>query len=115
MGYRNLVGGDGTNTFAVSGSPTANLAGGAGADTFQFADLAVLTGTIDGGAGADAIDWSVYQSARQVQLTAPGSVDGFAGTETSISGGFTNIDALVGGTGSDMLTGLNAAATWTLG
>ena len=51
-------------------------------------------------------------TARQVTLTGLGSVDGFAGTEASISGGFSNIDAVVGSTGADTLTGLNAAATW---
>ena len=37
-GYRDLVAGDGTNTFTISGTPTANLMGGAGGDTFQFTD-----------------------------------------------------------------------------
>src|SRR5204862_222627 len=114
-GYRNLVGGNGKNTFAISGSPTANLFGGTGADTFQVAAEAVLTGTIDGGAGSDTIDGSAYQSARRVTLTAVGAVDGFAGTEASLSGGFTNIDALVGGAGHDTLAGLNAPATWQVG
>src|SRR5262249_34145632 len=107
-GYRNLDGGDGSKTFAEIGSPTANPTGGARAETLPVADGAVLTGTIDGGAGVDTLDWSAYQSARRVQLTATGSIDGFAGTEASLSGGYNNIDALVGGAGSDTLTGLNA-------
>src|SRR5262249_46885609 len=38
-----------------------------------------------------------------------------AGPEASISGGFADIDSLVGGTGTDTLTGTNAAATWQVG
>ena len=53
-------------------------------------------------------------TARQVTLTGLGSVDGFAGTEAALSGGFTNVDGLVGGAGGDTLTGRNATATWQL-
>src|SRR5262249_62286275 len=113
--FTNLVGGAASDTFLISGKPTANLFGGAGVDTFQFAAATSLTGTIDGGAGSDTLDWSAYKSARQVQLTAAGAIDGFAGTEASLSGGFSNIDSLIGGAGPDTLTGLNAAATWQVG
>ena len=105
---------DGADTFTITGTPNANLVGGVGADTFRFDDGAGLTGSIDGGADADTLDLSAATTARQVTLTGQGTVDGFAGNETTISGGFTNVDALVGGTASDTLTGLNAAATWTV-
>src|SRR5207253_1590137 len=67
------------------------------------------------GAGADALDFSGQATSRAVTLTGSGGVDGFAGTEAALSGGFTNVEALTGGTGSDRLTGVNADATWTLG
>ena len=110
--FEQLTGGSGADTFSVSGAQTATLGGGAGADTFQFSNGAVLTGGIEGGADPDTLDYAAATTARQVTLSGLGSVDGFAGTEAALSGGFTNIDALVGGTGSDTLTGLNAAATW---
>ena len=113
-GFTMLVGGGGVDTFEISGARAANLVGGIGADVFRFKDAAVLTGTIDGGADTDALDESALATARQATLTALGSVDGFAGAEAGVTGGFTNVDALVGGTAVDTLTGLNAAATWEL-
>ena len=110
--FETLVGGPGTDTFAVSGAQAATLVGGAGADVFQFGAGAVLTGAVDGGAGVDTLDEAAATTARQVTLTGVGSVDGFTGTEAAITGGFTNIDVAQGGTGNDTLTGLDAAATW---
>ena len=43
-----------------------------------------------------------------------GAVDGFDLTETSFIGQFRNIDTLIGGTGSDPLTGLDPDATWKI-
>src|SRR5207253_5669025 len=103
------------DTFDVTGAQTAHLMGGAGADLFQFGAGAVLTGTLDGGADTDTVDFAAQTAARQVTLTGLGSVDGFAGTETTaIRDGFTNIDRLRGGAASDTLAGLDAAAAWTL-
>ena len=110
--FETLIGGSGADTFTVSGTQTAKLSGGAGADTFQVGEGAALTGTLDGGADADTLTYAAATTARQVTLTGLGSVDGFVGTASSISGGFSNIDAVVGSTGADTLTGLNAAATW---
>ena len=109
-----ITGGSGTDAFVVTGPVTANLIGGAGADVFQLGAGAALTGTIDGGAGVDTLDESAMTTARQVTLTGLGSVDGFAGTEAGVTGGFTNVDALKGGAAADTLTGMNAAATWTI-
>ena len=64
--------------------------------------------------GTDTLDYSAYTTARNVQLTATGSVDGFDGAEASISGGFTNMDVYVGGSGQDGFTGLNAASAWLI-
>ena len=90
----------------------AALAGNAGADSFVFADGVVVTGTIDGGADSDDLDYSAYTTARNVMLTGAGT-SGFDGNEVSVSGGFTNIDSIVG-TGADSLTGPNADATWNV-
>ncbi|NIN62498.1 MAG: hypothetical protein GTN46_03040, partial [Gammaproteobacteria bacterium] len=46
-------------------------------------------------------------------LTATGTNVGFQGTTTS-TGGFDNITALTGSGGTDTLTGINAAADWTI-
>jgi acrosin len=111
----NITGVDSGNLGTVSFTSVGNLSGGTGPDTFSLSGNSGLTGSIDGGAGTDTLDWSAFTSSRQVTLTGPGNVDGLAGTEASIAGGFTNIDSLRGGTGSDTLTGRDAAATWQVG
>ncbi|MGE3820255.1 MAG: beta strand repeat-containing protein, partial [Isosphaeraceae bacterium] len=114
-GFEALTGGSGTDAFAVRNSSAVSLLGGAGDDSFVIDDRAILGGAIDGGAGIDTVDWSDYRSTRQATLSALGGVDGFAGTEASIAGGFTNVDALIGGrAGDDRLTGRNADASWNL-
>ena len=70
--FETLVGGPGTDTFAVSGAQAATLVGGAGADVFQFGAGAVLTGAIDGGAGVDTLDEAAATTARQVTLSGAG-------------------------------------------
>ncbi|MGD8574588.1 MAG: hypothetical protein PVJ40_06520, partial [Gammaproteobacteria bacterium] len=112
-GFGTLNGGSSADSFTVNTTHSASLNGNGGNDLFTL--LAALTGAIDGGAGTDSIDWSGYASARSVALTAPGSGNGFQGSEASVSGGFDNINSVTGsGTAGDTLTGLNAAASWTL-
>ena len=48
-----------------------------------------------------------------MDLSAPGSVHGFAGSATDLAGGFDNMTAVVGGSANDTLNGANADATWT--
>ena len=111
----NITAVDTGNLGNVSFAAVGNLAGGTGQDTFSLVNNAGVTGTIDGGAGSDTLTWSAVSSSRQVTLTGLESVNGFAGTEASITGGFTNLDSLVGGRGTDTLTGLDTAATWQVG
>lgn len=115
-GFENLSGGTQVDTFTITGSQSHNLAGNSGNDVFAFADGATLTGTIDGQAGSDRLDYSLYTSSINVTLTVLGSFDGHQGTESSISGGFDNINQVIAGSGTaDQLTGRNAAATWSIG
>ncbi len=111
----NLQGGSDVDTFSVSGSQSSNLLGGLGNDVFQFIDDAsLLTGTIDGQGGTDHLDLTNYTADLMVTLSGIGSTDGFAGNEAANSVTFANIDQLTGGSGSNTLTGINSAATWTL-
>lgn len=115
-GFENLIGGTLVDTFTITGNQSYNLAGNSGNDVFAFADAATLTGTIDGQAGSDRLDYSLYTSSINVTLTVLGSFDGHQGTESSISGGFDNINQVIAGSGTaDQLTGRNAAATWSIG
>ena len=59
----------------------------------------------------DDLDWSNYTTAVNITLTGTGT-DGFAGTQSTINGGFTNIDWITGSITGDTLYGLNSNATW---
>jgi len=107
-------GGTNSDTFNISGNPTIDLNGGAGTDSYIFADNAVLGGEVDGQDDADTLNFASYNTARNVTLLSAGGTDGFNGTEVSVVGGFSNIDILVGGGASDILTGANLVNTWTI-
>ncbi|NCQ33063.1 MAG: hypothetical protein GW802_37575, partial [Armatimonadetes bacterium] len=73
------------------------LTGGAGADSFIFDNLGTLSGSLNGAAGTDTLNVSAIAPAPAVNFTGSG-VDGFSGTANPpITGGFTNIDAITGG------------------
>ncbi len=96
-------------------SSVETLVGGVGDDRFVLAEGASLAGGIDGGAGRDTLDASQTSSARLLQLTALGAADGFSGSDAALGGGFANVDAFIGGAGSDALRGLDGDALWQLG
>jgi hypothetical protein len=98
----------------TSFSNMANLVGGSSADSFVFSDAATISGTVNGGGGADTLNNSAYTTSTNVVLSGTGSIDGFAGTAPSVTGGFDNIEAVRGGTTSNSLTGLGTDSTWTV-
>jgi hypothetical protein len=84
-------------------------------DNFIFTDGASIFGVADGQRGRDTLNYSAFTSVRNVVLTNVGSIDGFRGTESSLSG-FDNMDVLIGsGLSGDSLTGRNADAAFLLG
>jgi hypothetical protein len=93
-----------TNLQNLTGSVTNN-------DTFTFNLAGTSTGTINGqgqtGGNGDVLDFSAKTAAQAISVTAAGA-NGFAGTSTSASN-FSNIDSIVGGSGTDTLTGNIAA------
>ena len=111
--FENLQGGSAADIFNISGTQTASLFGNAGADVFNFGNNAVLNGVIDAGADTDVINFSAYAAGIKLVLTMLG-IDGFNGTTPVITGGFKNINSLIGSTGTDTLTGLNATAVFDL-
>jgi Ca2+-binding RTX toxin-like protein len=112
--FENLIGGNKEDTFTINGTLTLNLSGADGNDSFIYKDNAKLTGSLDGGAGNDTIDFSLYQTAQKVVLTALGTIDGFNGTHNLVSGGFRNIDSIVSSSAGDTLTGRNSDAVFDL-
>jgi hypothetical protein len=78
---------DGTVTF----SAVQNLVGGAGADTFVFADGAGVSGGIDGGGGVNAADYSAYSRNVLVDLQT--------GAATGVGGSLLSIQNVTGGSG----------------
>lgn len=106
--YDTLIGGNGSNTWAMNGynsgtlngvpfSSFENWVGGAGADTFRLASARYVSGVLDGGAGSNALDYSLFTSGVAVDLAA--------GTATGARGGIANISQVTGGSGNDVLTG----------
>jgi hypothetical protein len=92
-----------------------NLVGGTGNDSFAFTGSGSLSGSIDGGAGIDTLDFSAVGS-QSIVLAALGGTDGFNGSDGLISGGFSNINRVVGSASgtTDSLTGINATASWSI-
>lgn len=91
-----------------------SLIGGAQADTFTIADGAVSNSSIDGGVGFDTLKSGVPAAPVMIELLSPGNSDGFRGTQTNLTGTFTNINHLVGNAGSPYtLAGLDQPSIWT--
>jgi hypothetical protein len=73
-----------------------------------------LSGILDGAAGSDMLDLSAYPTARNMILTGAG-VNGFNGTESSIVGGFANVEALAAPAGTvNSLQGADLANSWAV-
>ena len=91
---------------AFTFSAIENLTGGTGADAFKFTTGSV-TGKIDGGTGTDTLDYSGDGGAAVTVNLATST--------TTKTGGFANIEKIVGSSSTaDTLIGANAANTWTI-
>jgi hypothetical protein len=94
---------------------SGSLNGTGGNDRFIFNNTSTIGGTLTGGTGSDTLNLSAYSAARNVTLNATSTGNGFAGTETSISGGFSEINVLTLRTAvGDSLQGANFTNTWVL-
>ena len=93
---------DGTNTVNnIAGAE--NVVGGTGTNTYTFEDGASLAGTITG--GSNVLNYAAYTTAVSVNLQAN------TATGTSSASNFVNV---IGGTGSDTLTGADVANAWNI-
>ncbi|MBI2993243.1 MAG: hypothetical protein HYY48_03600 [Gammaproteobacteria bacterium] len=114
----NLTGGSAVDTFTFDANHTGDVNGGTADDVFDFNGTAVLTGAVDGGLGTassnDLLDFSDSTLTLTTNLGLGGSSHGFDGTVTGtpnlISGGFDNIDFLLGNGG--ILIGPNRDTWW---
>jgi len=104
---------DGATTTGMTFTNWANLVGTGAGDLFDF-DSGDVSGTIDGLGGSDTVDFANHDDNSTVVLLLAGTTDGYQGSLTD-TGGFDNIDGIVGRTGgADSLTGLDATSTWTI-
>src|SRR5205823_6012816 len=101
--FQTLQGGAASDTFNITANSTATLKGGAGADSFVVSNGVTLNGTVAGEAGADTLSLAAYSTAVSVTLSGS-SANGLTGTD-GVTSGFSGIDTLIGGSGSDTLTG----------
>src|SRR5207249_3649818 len=112
-----LVGANVANTWAISGANAghingiaftgiARLAGGPSTDAFKFT-TGSISGLVDGGGGTDTLDYSAGGGgATTVNLATHAA---------TLTGGFANIENLVGSTSAaDTLIGPNVANTWSI-
>jgi hypothetical protein len=103
----NITGTNAGNIAGVSFSAFGTLNGGAGNNTFHFNNGQGITGFINGGnGGTNTLDYSAY--------TTPVGVNLASFTATGISGAFANIQAVVGGSAANTLTGPNVNDTWNI-
>jgi hypothetical protein len=102
----NLTGANSGTVAGVSFSSFEKLQGGSGDDKFVFAAAGSVSGNIDGGAGSNTLDYSA--------LGTPVSVNLQTRTASGVGGTFANIGTVIGGSGSNTLTGPDAAASWSL-
>ena len=109
----NLLGGGEADVFTITGALTGAIMGEAGADTITLGNGGSVSGTVDGGAEGATLSYTGRTSAVEVVLTGMGGTVGFAGTATG-TGGFDDISTLVGSSDTDTLTGIDAAATFTV-
>ena len=121
-----VLGTSGADTFVIQGVNTGtvngvafedveNLDGAAGNDSFTFDNnTAMLTGSIEGGSGSDTLSVSGVTTGVAYTLSNTGATDGFDGDAGGLLADFTNINTLMGGSGADSLTGLNADSTWAI-
>jgi hypothetical protein len=119
-GTDTLVGGNVNSTWSITGAGKgtvgaipftgiANLTGGSGNDSFKFGPKGSVAGTVDGGAGTNTLDYS-----GDGGIAATVDLQAGAATATA-TGGFTNIQTLVGSTSTkDTLIGPSAAVTWKI-
>ena len=101
----------GARSLTFSGFELLN--GNSGADNFTFGNGATFNGAIDGKGGDDTLNFDAYTTARSVTLTSVGLADGFNGTTSVITNGFSNINTIVGSSANgDTLTGANLTSSW---
>ena len=111
-GNNTLIGTSATSTWNINGlnsgdvngigfSNIQNLSGGVASDSFVFGNGAYVGGAIDGGTGADTLDHSAATQGVTVNL-GPGA------------NSVTNVETVIGGSGSDTLIGPATDATWNL-
>ncbi len=94
-----LTGPNANTTWRQTGLDSGQLTGGGIA--FTYDDVETLVGT----ANVDTLDFSAFTTGRNIELFGAGTVDGYQGTETSISNQFDNMNILVGSPAADTLTG----------
>jgi hypothetical protein len=98
-----IVNANGSSTFTA----IQNLTGGSSTNSFKFSNGASVAGMISGGSGSgpNTLDYTLYNTPVSINLqtsTATGT------------GGFSNIQAAIGGTASNTLTASSINNTWTL-
>ncbi len=93
----NINSGGGNDNFnlANDSSIQADIDLGTDDDIFKGGNNSAIDGLLDGGSGNDTLEFAAFGLAIDIVLTGPGTIDGFMGTASAISGGFDNINEAI--------------------
>jgi Ca2+-binding RTX toxin-like protein len=100
-----IIGSDEVNVMGMEFVDIENLQGGTDDDTFEFADGAGVSGTIDGDGNYDIMDYSAYTTNVTVDLDTMSATG---------CGKFTNIEKIIGGSAGDEIIGPNTGTAMNI-
>lgn len=90
------------------------VAGGIGPDTLIVQAAGALTGPFDGLGGTDTVNLSAL-GPHALTIGGLGATDGFTLSGVpAVAGGLFNVNAVVGSSAADTLTGPDVSSTWTV-
>ena len=115
-GLNNLITGSALDNVLTSGPGNDTLIGGDGKDVFILLPFAGLhTVTVRGGNGEDTLDFSAFLTGLTVNLATTGSTQTVAPAQLLLMLSALDMEDVIGGLGSDTLTGNSLANQLTGG
>lgn len=113
----NLFGNDGNDDFNVNATLTGSIDAGLNDDTIFLNNSGSVTGTINGSSGVDKLSYAnLTTQPATVTVSASGTIDGYRGTGTGMSGSaptFDNINDIIGNAGA-VITGISTSNVWII-
>ena len=120
--FETLFGRTKNDVYRIDGEAVVDIVEAGGDNTFVFqSGNAKITGGIVGSTGSDVLDFSADDVGVSITIDGVTVGDGLHGSVTNvgtidarISAGFIAVNAVIGGSASDSLTGRNAPSVWEI-